>query len=484
MGTVLHKVIGLMSKEEQRNFKLFALRSHEEEDRKDLQLFDYMRKTEQGFQDRKAQRLLYGKDARPNTYHRLCNRLLQEIGKSIALLHWDKDETIAALHDLSLAMLYRKKQQHEIAAYYLKKAEKKIVQLDLPELLDVVLGEYIILSFELSSIDPEQYIQRRSENRKRLNQLWEIDNVLAMVNHRLRRTQNLGTADEDIMQILRNTVEEFSLDPHIMADPKFRFKMYDGVSKILLDQRDYAALETYLIETYDTFVQQGLFQRANHDIKLQMLTYIINTLFKNGKIDESLSYVERLNVAMDQFGQFLRNKYEFFYYNSLFLNYSSRDLAAGIKVLESMLANEAISSVPQHFIFICLNLAILEYGRRKYKSALKHLLKLQLSDALHAADESLRLRIEIFEFALRLDLKEYETLAYRIPQCKHDHADLLAASTIDKEAAMLHILESINNSHYIKPNAHLAEEIDAFLAKYPSSDSEFFKYDEFLHARR
>ncbi len=483
MAEILNKVILLMSKEEQRNFKLFALRSHEDGDRLDLQLFDYIRKVGDSYQERRVLRHLYGKDARPNTYHRLCNRLLQEVGKSLALLHWDKDETISSLHELTLAMLYRKKMQYEIAVHFLKRAEKKIVQLDLPELLDIVLGEFIGLSFELSTINPERYIQRRTENRRRLNQLWEIDNVLAMVNHRLRRTQDLGMGDESVMNILRKTVDEYSLDPQIMADAKFRFRMYDGVSKILLEQRDYAALETYLLETFDAFVQEGLFHRSNHDIKLQMLTYIINALFKNGKIDESLAYVEKLGIAMDQFGQMLRTKYEFFYYNSLVLNHSSRDIPKGISVMEKMLEIESIVAVPQHLIFILLNLALVEYARQNYKAAIKHIVKLRLHDCLQSADPGLKLRIEVFEMALRLELREYETLEYRLQQCKHDFAELLETSSMEKEGSMLGMIEKINHSLYHKRNAHLAAEVEDFLEKYPPDDSEFFKYGEFLRGK-
>lgn len=483
MADILNKIIGLMSKEEQRNFKLFAQRSHEDEARKDLQLFDYIRKMGDDYQDRRAQRQLYGKDARPNTYHRLRNRLMLEVGKSIALLHWDKDETIASLHELTLAMLYRKKMQYEIAAYYLKKAEKRISQLDLPEMLDIVFGEFIGLSFELNSINPEQYIARRTENRRRLNQLWEIDNVLAMVNHRLRRTQNLGTGDASVMSILQKTVDEYSLDTQIMADPKFRFRMYDAVSKILLEQRDYHALENYLLETYNSFVEEGLFHKGNHDLKLQMLTYIINALYKNDKTDLSLAYAEQLREGMDQFGQLLKGKYEFFYYNSLVLNYSSRDYAEGVKVLEQMLAIESIAAVPQYFIFIYLNLALMEYALRNFKSAIKYAVKLRMHESLQAADEGLKLRVDIFELALRLELGDYETLDYRYQQIRSDYAELLASKTMEKDSEMLRLIGRLNQASNLPRDEKLVAQIHAFLQKYPSDDTEIFKYGEFLGSK-
>lgn len=480
MAEYLNRIIALMSKEEQRNFKLFALRTHEDQDRKDLQLFDLIRRDGEDFIDKKAMRQLYGKQARPNTYHRLCNRLLQEVGKSIALLHWDKDETIAAIHDLTLAMLYRKKQEYEIAAYYLRKVERRIEHLDLPELLDIVLAEFISLSLELPEINPEEYVKQRTENRRRLSQLWEIDNLLAIVNHRLRRSQNLGKGDASALQILQKTVDEFSLDPRLMADPKFRFRMYDAVSKILLDQRDYHALESYLLDTLETFSSEGLFNKGNHEVKLQMLTYIINALFKNGKTSDSLHYAEMLNKAMDQHGGTLRNKYEFFYYNSLFLNYSGTDVGQAINVLEQMQHVESIAAVPSYFIFIYLNLALMEYARRNYKPAIRHLVKLRMHEALQVADEGFRLRIDIFELALRLDLRDHDTLAYRLVQVRHDYAALLASEAMTKDSEMLNIIARINTDQADRKDERLKKDIQDFIARYPPDDTELFKYAEFL----
>ncbi|MBL0017181.1 MAG: hypothetical protein IPP17_12300 [Bacteroidetes bacterium] len=483
MADILNKIIGLMTKEEQRNFKLFALRSHEDPDRKDIQLFDLIRKEGDRFEDRSAVKQLYGKNARPNTYHRLRNRLLQELGKSMSLLHWEKDETICAVHELTLAMLFRRKMQFEIAEYYLHKAEKKVAKLDLPELLDIVLGEFISLSLEVTWIDPAIYIKKRTENRRRLNQLWEIDNVLATMNHRLRRSQNLGKGDASVMNILRKTVEEFSIDAIIMADPKFRFRVYDAVSKILLEQRDYLALEAYMIETYDALLQEGLFNKGNHDVKLQMLTYIINALFKNGKIDASLAYAERLRIAMDQYGHMLQSKYELFYYNSLFLNYSGKDQAEAIKVLEKMQAIDSIAAMPQYLIFIYLNLGLMEYTLKHYKAAIKHVVKLRMHESLTAADDGFRLRIDIFELALRLELRDNETLDYRLQQVKHDYAALLESHAMEKDSEMLMLIGRLNQKQWTGTDEGLSTAITEFLERYPADDTELFTYGEFLRGK-
>ena len=477
---MLEKVVSSFSKEEQRNFKLFALRSHEDKTRKDIQLFDILKKEGENFNERKALKKIYGSTGRINTYHRLRNRLLTELGKSVALLYWEKDETASSLHFLTLSLLYRKKQLFQISAYYLSKAERKADRLDFPELLDLIYGEFITLSFELSTVNPESYVQKRSENRIRLNQLWEIDNLLAIVNHRLRHSQNLGRGNQEILTVLSKTVQELSLHPKIMADPKFKLRMYNAVSKIMLEKRDYLALEAYLLQTFETFSKERLFNKSNHETKLQMLTYIVNALFKNGKIEASLNYAEKLKVAMEEHGQLLKTKYLFFYYNSLFLNYSSKDFSDAIKVLERMLEIDEISAVPQYLVYIYLNLAVSEYARKKHKSAIKHLVKLGLQEAFAGTDEGFRFRITIFELALRFDLEEIETLEYRIQQVRQDYADLLENESMEKDAQMLDFIQAMCKDFPNWKSPQLAADIEAFVDKFPADDTEIFKYGEFL----
>ena len=57
-----------------------------------------------------------------------------------------------------------------------------------------------------------------------------------------------------------------------------------------------------------------------------MLTYLINSLFYNKKIDVSLEYVEKLKSAMSEYNKLLYDKYLFYYYNSLVINYTVKNI--------------------------------------------------------------------------------------------------------------------------------------------------------------
>ena len=58
---VLQQIIGTMSKEDQRSFKLFINRTQTAEARKDEQLFDHIRKRFPDYEEDSIQVKLYGK---------------------------------------------------------------------------------------------------------------------------------------------------------------------------------------------------------------------------------------------------------------------------------------------------------------------------------------------------------------------------------------------------------------------------------------
>ena len=125
------------------------------------------------------------------------------------------------------------------------------------------------------------------------------------------------------MGILEETTNSFMQDAGLAASPRFRFKLYSLVSQMLLQKQDYVSLEAYLKKTIAEFTSEHLFNKTNHEIKLQMLTYLVNSLFKTGKIDESLQYSDALHDAMLEFNSLHFERFEIFYYNSLVNNYST-----------------------------------------------------------------------------------------------------------------------------------------------------------------
>lgn len=471
-------IITHLNKEEVRFFKLYHSRMQTGE-RKDILLFDYIRKNGPAYDENKIFQKLYGEKDK-NAFYRLRNRLMTDLNKCLLLQHFNEEETLVAINQLALSRFYSARSNTMLAAYFLKKAESKAQSIENFELLDLIFGEFIRLSHELLEINPETYIRKRQDNQDKIRQLRSIEDVVAVLSYRLKITQNFSKSDQPVVVLLQKTVDDFLHDPEIRKSPKFRFRIYTAVSQILLQNRDYPALEEYLLKTYKEFSKLNLFNKNNHDTKLQMLTYLVNSLFKNDKLKQSLQFTGELKTAMDEHGKLLYDKYVFFYYNSLVINYSKLDKEKAINVLEDIRDNKKITATPFYEIFIYLNLAVLHFDLSKFREALKFVTRLYQLDSFRNADRALQLKIAVTELMIRYELRDLEYLEYRILKIRKDFKDLLRKEEFLKEKDFMSLVPGLEIAG---GNPKLLLKISKFIENYSvsnDSDTEIINYANWI----
>jgi tetratricopeptide (TPR) repeat protein len=255
------------------------------------------------------------------------------------------------------------------------------------------------------------------------------------------------------------------------------------VSRILLQQQNFISLEKYLLKTYQEFSKEKLFTINNHDTKLQMLTYLINSLFKNGKIDQSLEYAERLREAMQEFNGILKDKYLFYYYNSLVINYSVKDIVKAIEILHEAKGNTAIKKLPMYNVFIYLNLAVLNFGNQDFREALKNLVKPLLEDAFSNLDEAFRFKLAVFELMIRFELKDFDYLENKSARLKKEYKVILKKPEFKNQSAMIAILDRMLRTDNIKHNKPLMKLISSVLENETSQDSDIVNYSNWLRGK-
>jgi hypothetical protein len=257
---ILEQMIARLEKEEIRFFKVYATRMDVKEPRKDIELLDIIRKEREAFDEDAAIANLYS-DGNRNAYYRLKNRLKTELGKSLMLQHMDHEDTSQVLHLLHLARHYQARNAYSLTEHFLSKAERKADALESYELLDLIYTEFIRLSQEIVTINPETYILKRKENENQLATLRQIDDILASVKYRLKVTQNFSPVDNPVVEVLRETLERLAVDDRVRRGAQLRFKVYQAVSQILLQQHDYPNLEDYLFKHLPNLMERSFSTR-------------------------------------------------------------------------------------------------------------------------------------------------------------------------------------------------------------------------------
>jgi hypothetical protein len=478
---ILSEIVGILNKEEVRHLKLFMNRTVKER-RKDELLFDFIRKDPEAPDENRISRKLYSSEDK-NAFYRLKNRLLSDIGKSLLVNNYEASALNLISNHMSLARLFRQKGHFKIAFYYLRKAEKLAYEKEYLDWLDIIYGDYIQLSHETLSINPEEYISMRKMNRSKLNKMQEIDDILAALIYRIRTSQNFSQQNTQVLDLLQKTVNDFSGSREVKTSPVLRFKIYDSVSRILLQQQNFTVLEKYLKRTYSQFTKEKLFNQSNHDTKLQMLTYLTNSTFKNNKNDLSLEYAEQLRLAMEEYNGLLRDKYQFYYYNSLVINYSLKDIDKAIEILHHAKNNTVIRKLEMYNVFVYLNLSVLNFGKGEFRESLKNLVKPLLEDAYANLDEALRFKLGVFELMIRYELKDFDYLETKSARLKKEHRSLLQKDEFKLQFLMIAVLEKMIRSDNVKRDKPLLNLIQTIIDDDSRSDSDIISYGQWLKTK-
>ena len=482
---ILFEIIHSLNKEESRFYKLYAGRTNSGDTRKDLILFDFIKQNGEEYREDEISEELYQDNK--NSFYQLKNRLYKDLNKSMMLQHMGKEKDIFILHFVLLSRVYKRKGNVKLSFHYLKKAEKEADKIEAYELLSIIYSEILKLSYDMVSINVEKYIEKKRENNEQVNWVQEIDLLLAAVLYKIKTAQNFSTNDETVNDVLQKTLDSFSKNEKIPKSPKFRVKVYQVVSRILLQQHDFHALEEYLIHTYEEFTRDTIFTKSNHEQKLTMLAYLTNCLFKTHKYKQSLVYAEKLKISMNEYDGFLRDKYLFYHYNSLVINYSLSDKNKALEVLKEAKNNDVIQNLPTFSVFIYLNTALIYYDQEKLSLSAKNLTRLMLQDDFVNLGKSFQLKIHIAELIVRYDLNQTDVIDAKIKHIKKSYANLLKDDNFNRDKQLIEIIDSLIYCNNLSTDKKLLKKITSLsviITDEQADDIDVINYNVWLKSLR
>jgi hypothetical protein len=327
------------------------------------------------------------------------------------------------------------------------------------------------------------YLAKRKKNNKKLVQLNEIDDVLAMVNYKMKKGQNYSDVNQKTISLLEKTINDYSLNPEIIKSATLKVKIIQTISKLLLQKRLYVELEAFLKQSYKDCIDSNVFTKKTHEVKLQVLTYLTNCLFKNKKYEESISNTIELRKAIDEHDGLLHNKYIFYYYNGLVINYSSTDKEKAIEVLLQAKNDDAIKAFDYHYFFVCSNLALQYFDQKKYKPAIKNLSRIIQYKNFLNFDLSFQIKIIAAELIIRYEIGDFDMLEMRIKSIKNRFKTLLSKDSFRREKILIKIISKLIYVQRIDLNENLQNDINLLLSIMPieeADESDIINYNIWL----
>ncbi len=477
---ILQDLIKSLEKEELKSYKLYTKRTHNFENRKDIELFDSIKKqTEES--DKFHFNVIY-KGVKPDTkYYRLKNKIADDIGIVLSNLNHKKPE-IDTIHLIGLAKIFNTKHKYNLALHYLKLAERRAIEKEEYALLEAIYEQMVRMSIQNTEESPTLIIEKRNENSQRLKLLQDLENNLAVLSHEVKTTQNLTTKKE-ITTWLNHTLKNTVKLSYVKNSVQLRIKIFQNLSRLMLLLKDYTSLEAYLKSCLLEFENDKLFNKQTHEVKLQLLVYLCNASYMLDKHAQSIQYANVLHKAIFEFDKSLYNQYIFYYYNILVNNYSKTNALKAIDTLEEAQNEKQIKNNPNQYFYVLNNLAILNFDLKKHKQASKFFSQMYVSQNFKSFDKSFVVKLQVFELINRVELQDYELCEKQLNQLYKLIDDVKEKESIKVDIAMLEVINQFLNKYDYKWRP-LKLVIQTFIKKFPlSAGSGLINYTQWIESK-
>ena len=211
-----------------------------------------------------------------------------------------------------------------------------------------------------------------------------------------------------------------------------------------------------------------------------MLTYLINSLFKNNKFAESLQTAEELRSTMLEYDGLYYKKYLIYYYNSLVINYQVTNKLKAVAVLEEAKTKAEIQELPIFSLFIYLNLSVLFFNIGDFKQSKKNLIKLKLQDDFSNLDSMLQYKINIFELMIIFELEDSKLFKLQLNTLKLAFKSIIITDTKSRDNKFINLLVKMIKT----PKNELKELIFHFNKTFKDeTDSDIINYNNWLESK-
>ncbi len=460
---LINKIIGKMTKEEIRFYKLYLSRTNENSERKDVKLFNYIKKSGEQYDESYIFSKLYDSDKK-NAFYRLKNRLSLDVNTSLYFQYFNKKQDLFTFFLLSIARLHFSRKQFEASYHFIQKAEQKALENENYDLLDLIYNEYIRFSWEIREIDPEVIIRKREENFVQLSKLRRIEDTLAVVSKKIYSEKKENFPKTQVLSIINKATNDIISDLQIKNPLKFRIKIYQTVSQILLNAEDYVTLEIYLMSTFLDYNEENIFEKSDPNLKLDLLKRFVFTLYKNKKYERSIHYAEKIFEYL-KIHKTLKEDYLFDYYDFLVRNYLKFNTVKAIQVLDEMKSMDDQAKIESFDIYIYLMKAKAHYNNNEFHKAIGNLYKMFLCESYNNADPVFKLRIFLFELILRYEIGDMDYVEDKLDDAEKTYEETLSSRDNEIDAIFIRIFKLLLVQNKNRPDKRIIAAIDQLMNK-------------------
>jgi len=177
---------------------------------------------------------------------------------------------------------------------------------------------------------------------------------------------------------------------------------------------------------------------------------------------------------MKEYDSFLHDKYLFYYYNILVLNYAKKDKDKALYYLNKASKSEKIKKLPAYYSFIYLNRSLIYYFQKNYKKSQIYIARLVLHVDFLLLDKLFQLKILVTELMIRFMISSKNIINEKIKSIKNDYGDLLNDENHIREKKIIDLISEKNNN---KLNVNDKIKFLSYITDSESEDIDILSYN-------
>ncbi|WP_236705080.1 hypothetical protein [Hymenobacter sp. AT01-02] len=283
---------------------------------------------------------LYPEEPNAVAYYALRKRLMRHLTDYLLLRQRQQDPTAASSVRglLTLAQYLFEAGIPRLAWSTLRKAEKLACQNEQYELLNTVYNLQITQAGSKYADDLNDIIRRRHLNKKAADEEERANIADSLIRQRLRAARVKGRAGESFDGILQEVLREYDLQEAFARRPALLYRLMSIARSAMLVRRDFLSFAPFVMRCYHLMEKRHGFLPAHREAQTGLLYMIAHALYRTRRFRESVEYVERLRILLEDgprtLAAAMRPRYTFL----LAANYAFlRRNAESIRLLEEVL---------------------------------------------------------------------------------------------------------------------------------------------------
>lgn len=481
---LLSEIIECLNFSEEKKFRKFLEQKRFGKNCKRLQLLQLMQQSEKASSDKIMKEMYETKNTA--AFFQLRRSLTSEAELFICQHTEDGENELYTMRLITAAKFLFAKSREKAGWKYLLKAEEIAIESEQYELLNLIYRLQLERSASEFAPSIESILQKRKQN---LEVIHEMDELI-IADSRLQANQDDKSISKvDISHISDEVNKKIERDQENFNKPAILYKLTMVERWKMLQQKDFTGLEKYLASRYEEMESKGMFNRHNHNHKVDFLLMITYNLLRNQKYAECEQYLPLLNKEIGRYESKATVAHRVtFMLMSTELNICLGKLKEASAIMDQLTQQYFSCLSGEYLNYYYTNSIIISFSKQDFSAVKHHLsaLTLQSNKYLmrHHGDEALMKR-QLIECLIYWETGDNDYVSYRLKSFERKYGDLIQKRGYEREKRFFNIFKVANLNRWIFDTGRINEEIEAFLNLKPTeaSDIEFISLNAWLASK-